>query len=622
MTGKTLHIALLAILLTISTLSFAQQPDGLTCETAIPVDTAYRGSVPQAGTYYYSAWTYDLPMTCYFYPVETDMANPPSVEVDFTCTPGIYADPKVEDLVTSASSGWGIKVPIPFAFNSAIDEKTNQLYYTLTIKEFYREMMASYGISYNVQAFVKVTAPCAGKVRMAPDTAFQACVDNSHWLSLPDAMQAGVTHTEDSYVLPLSDWQNDSIRFCWTGTKAPVRVWIGEKCDFEMKTTGDNPALDYIDLSPDAGNGEHIYDYSKQAINDIINMFGRGGVYYARVASTEDAQVIIEYKPMSEAMARAILLQLDKPVQVAANDTAQVYYFPAKWQNKNILFSASTNKPVRAYFAKNVTFSTKKSDPILIDSCDFSLYNNGRGLGLSRTEMEILCKQTIGDYVFVKFVSPVATTITPTEWNVCDCVQRTKPILVNDSCRLPEQNTLTPWRIRYDEWAAQDVKLYWKGRAKLYVYLADTCQKFNLASSNQRVVFYHEFAIKRNGTTDTLTLTTSDMAKWRDRVDKDGYLYFRFNNSRAGDLLTFANVTEPEPAPDYQNATIFVECDESGDKLLISVSKEQDLQLLDEQGNVLESWHQKTNDNKQIVAIKIDTYHILLGECEIIQISQ
>ena len=622
MMGKLLHIAPLVLLLTIGPLSFAQQPDGLTCETAIPVDTAYRGSVPQAGTYYYSAWTYDLPMTCYFYPVETDMANPPVAEVDFTCTPGVYADPKVEELVTDAVASVGGKVPIPFDFNAAIEAETGRLYYTLTITEFYREMMANFGITYNVQAFVKLKAPCAGNVRLAPDTAFQTCVDNSHWLSLPDAMQAGVTHTEDSYVLPLSDWQNDSIRFRWTGTKAPVRVWIGEKCDFEMKTTGDNPALDYIDLSPDAGNGEHIYDYSKQAINDIINMFGRGGVYYARVASTEDAQVIIEHKPMSEAMARAVLLQLDKPVLMAANDTARVYYFPTKWQNKNILFSASTNKPVRAYFAKNVTFSTQKSDPLLIDSCDFSLYNNGRGLGLSRTEMEILCKQTTGDYVFVKFVSPVATTVTPTEWLANACVENTKEITANDSCYIRAGSSSTVWRIRYSDWARQDVKLYWKSMADLKLYLADTC-KYNLSAGNTHVVLYHEFKIKRNGTTDTLTITTAEMAKWKDCVDDDGFLYFRFSNSRyAGNFLTFADVVEPTPAPDYQNATIFVQCDESGDKLLISVSQEQDLQLLDEQGNVLESWHQKPNDNKQIVAIKIDTYHILLGECEIIQISQ
>jgi hypothetical protein len=45
---------------------FAQTPDGLTCETADAVDKSFVGTVPAAGTYYYSASTYDLPLTCYF----------------------------------------------------------------------------------------------------------------------------------------------------------------------------------------------------------------------------------------------------------------------------------------------------------------------------------------------------------------------------------------------------------------------------------------------------------------------------------------------------------------------------------------------------------------------------
>ena len=52
---------------------FAQTPDGLSCETAIPVDADYSGTVPAAGTYYYSASTYDLPITCYFYPEQAGL---------------------------------------------------------------------------------------------------------------------------------------------------------------------------------------------------------------------------------------------------------------------------------------------------------------------------------------------------------------------------------------------------------------------------------------------------------------------------------------------------------------------------------------------------------------------
>ena len=90
----------------------AQVYDGLTCETAIPVDTAYEGSVPSAGVYYYSAWTYDLPLACYFYP-STEEVSELYLDVDFTCTPGVYDDPKIVDLLNT-SMGWGIEMPIRF----------------------------------------------------------------------------------------------------------------------------------------------------------------------------------------------------------------------------------------------------------------------------------------------------------------------------------------------------------------------------------------------------------------------------------------------------------------------------------------------------------------------------
>ena len=51
------YVAFLMTMLTMSSMLLAQTPDGLSCETAIPVDADYSGTVPAAGTYYYSAST-------------------------------------------------------------------------------------------------------------------------------------------------------------------------------------------------------------------------------------------------------------------------------------------------------------------------------------------------------------------------------------------------------------------------------------------------------------------------------------------------------------------------------------------------------------------------------------
>ena len=60
---KNVTFLMVAMLVLASNMVLAQEPDGLTCESAIPVDTSYVGSVPAAVTYYYLASTYDLPMT-------------------------------------------------------------------------------------------------------------------------------------------------------------------------------------------------------------------------------------------------------------------------------------------------------------------------------------------------------------------------------------------------------------------------------------------------------------------------------------------------------------------------------------------------------------------------------
>lgn len=567
-------------------------PDGLTCQTAIPVDTAYRGSVPQAGTYYYSAWTYDLPMTCYFYPSDPNAAAP-NLEVDFTCTPGQYDDAKLAEVVKTAQES-GVAIPFQFYFNREPATGTTPLCYTLTIPESNREILAALGVSYNVQAFVKVQAPCAGNVRMAPDTSFQTCVDNSHWLSLPDALQAGAAHTGDSYVLPFSDWQNDSIRFRWTGTASSVRIWIGEICDFAFQTTGDKHALDYFDLSPDAGNNEHIFNYSKQDIADFIKNWGHGGVYYLRIVSAEDAQLIVEQKPMSEAMAKAIPLVFDNPVHLAAHDTAQVYYFPAKWCVSDVLFSAAPSTTVTGYFASVPAFAADADDAHIINVYPFARNTTMAVLGLSLVQMQSIGRK-VGDYVFVKFDAAATTSITPSLWSVGECVQKASELQPNDSIRIAKRSSV-PWRIRPEEWAKQDVHITWQNSSSsIKLFLGDTCTGYNLnaSTSNPHLLSHWEITRRKDGTMDTVMITKEQMSSFI--PDADGFLYFRFSNTARGDLLVSQAEPNMPPIPATPAATIALECLPTGN-IRITVSQEQDLTL--SSGNsLLKHWHQQAGQD-------------------------
>ena len=527
---------------------FAQAPDGLSCENAIPVDTSFVGSIPAAGTYFYTASTYDLPMTCYFYP-ETSLSTVPTVYVDFTCTPGVYDDPNLTNMIQSAS-GWGVETPIKFTCARNFDENGVE-YYSLTINESYREMMAMFNITYNINAIVKVVVPCGGDLTMRPDDTFKSCVENSEWLNLPDTIVTGLQHEADSYVLPLADWKNDSVQFRWTGTE-PITVWIGETCEFEYKTTGSNCALDMFELRPDAGNGENIRVFTKQEIADYISAFGVGGVYYLRTICAENGELIVEKKPVSEEMQKAQALSLSTTATVAANEVEQVYYFPKEWADYNVVWTSSSDYQVTAYFSTNVTFAAEENDPYVCATYKFTPAAEGRELALSKKQMKAICDNVTGDNVFVKFVAAQKTIITPVLWSAGPCVESVDEIYVNDSVSLQRNASSTAWRINIAQWAEQDVKLYWKGTSSIKMFLCDTCKGFTLNKTNEHVKLYKEVSINNDGTRDTVLFTKEELSAVAKYADADGYLYFRFNNAAAGALIAKADVNEPEPPVDLE----------------------------------------------------------------------
>ena len=550
---KRFFISFVVVLM--SSMLMAQTPDGLTCETAIPVNKSYEGKVPQAGTYYYRASTYDLPLTCYFYPDAT-ITQTPTIEVDFSCTPGQYDDPNLDFMIQSAS-GWGVNVPIKFTFARSFDEFNRELY-SLSINESYREIMTLFNITYDIEVFVKVNAPCGGDVRMTPDTTFRSCVESSEWLNLPDTIMAGVQHEMDSYVLPFADWQNDSIRFRWTGKETPVQVWIGEDCEFEFKTSGENCALDMFVLNPDAGNGENIRDFSKNDIKEYVSLFGKGGVYYLRTVSGETGELIVEKKPMAESMRNAIQLVFNEPTHVEAKATEQVYFFSTSWEEKSILWSSSADCPVTAYFSDNVQFTASESDEHVFMTYDFSTADNGTELTLSKKQMKEICKNVEGDHVFVKFISARPTEITPTLWGAGVCVEATDEIYLRDSVVLQKNATSTAWRVNINQWAKQDMMLYWQGTSALTVFLCDTCKGFNLKKNNEHVKIYRDLKVNTDGSRDTIILTQEELLAAAEYADADGFMYFRFNNSAKGGLIAkpYLQLDEIDATPLVIDSTI------------------------------------------------------------------
>ncbi len=540
----------------------AQTPDGLTCETAIPVDESYQGTIDAPGVYYYTAWTYDLPLTCYFYP--TSEVDSLYLDVDFTCTPGEYDDLNIKELLDE-TMGWGVKVPMRFDnFDKDIDEN-GRLRYSLSVSHVYRDLMGNFGISYDVQAVVKVKTTAAGEIHMKPDTAFRACVEGSEWLSLPDTISVSMLSANETFVLPLSDWQNDSVRFIWTGQSSPVQMWIAEDCDFELKLTGENAALKCYEIRPDAGNSENIFVMTRQDIVDLIDFANNGGVLYLRAITAEDAELIVEKQPIQGPMADAIRLEFNKPAAVQANDVQQVYYFPATWKQRDLLLSSEKNTAITAYFYGDVNLT----QPLC--AYDFSTIDNETYLGISVKELGDLLKNYKEEYVFVVFNAKQNTTITPAKWEVCPCVQTTSRVDLGDTVALKARTTIS-YRVDYNTWCKNNVTIKWSAKNRMKLAVADTCAGFTLADNDPHVLQYKLYENSSSKQLDSIVITGETIRTWADRVDKDGFLYLRCNANIAGSLIISyeldPTIQPDEPtSPCVENSILI----NSGDQLTLNL---------------------------------------------------
>lgn len=552
----------LILCVTCAVMLSAQTPDGLSCETAIPVNKSYQGTIDAPGIYYYTAWTYDLPLTCYFYP--TSEVDSLYLDIDFTCTPGVYDDLNIKELLDE-TMGWGVKVPMRFDdFIKEVDEY-GRLRYSLSVSHVYRDLMGNFGISYDVKAFVKVKTTAAGEIRMEPDLAFRTCVESSKWLNMPDTISVSMLSADDTYVLPLSDWQNDSVRFIWKGQNAPIQMWIAEDCDFELKLTGENAALKCYEIRPDAGNGENIFVMTRQDIIDLIDFANNGGVLYMRAITAEDADLIVEKQPIQGPMADAIRLEFNKPAAVQANNVQQVYYFPATWKQRDLLLSSEKNTAITAYFYGDVNLT----QPLCV--YDFSTIDNETYLGISVKELSDLLKNYKEEYVFVVFNAKQNTTITPSKWEVCPCVQTTSRVDLGDTVALTARTTVS-YRVDYNTWSKNNVTIKWSAKNKMKLAVADTCAGFTLADDDPHVLQYKLYENSSSKQLDSIVITGETIRTWADRVDEDGFLYLRCNANIAGSLIISyeldPTVQPNEPtSPCVENSILI----NSGDQLTLNL---------------------------------------------------
>lgn len=187
----------------------------------------------------------------------------------------------------------------------------------------------------------------------------------------------------------------------------------------------------------------------------------------------------------------------------------------------------------------------------------------------------------------------------------------------NDQEALRSSQAVRLYAVDYDIWKQNDVLLRWSGVAKLYVYLGDTCE-FATTSTNKHVLFYRAI----DPTIEPTCIITADtLRSFAERVGANGNLYLQFTPKGNGTLY-LSQKPASNPPTDTDVAKTYMDlwgvC--VADGIEIRVSKPQNLRLYNNQGALVRTWYQ-TSENAYILNNLPNGVYSLQGENNVIMIK-
>ena len=502
---------------------------GLTCEDPIPVDNEYEGKVDGPCELWYTANTYDLPLHVYFIPESDNSTWGPEVLIDFTCQPGVYDDPKLDSLINMVED-FSVSFPLELLTEPSIMNGKNV--WDLEVNKSYREQLADFGLTYPVQALVKVTFFEAGTITLSPDSTFASCMENAHYVVLGDTMDIVANDTERTFVFPYTEWQEDSIRFVWTGAEA-AEVYVAVQ-DCEFTPVADNPYVwNTFSVAQDAPH--KLYSEGMKA---DIKEHKEGGLYYAKVIAPTAGQLVVEKIPMSAIEGDAQVLEHGTEI-VLEN---KLYCFPKTWTATQII--AATSKPMSVYVSNVAEFTPSANDANVLAVYDAHLEGANRAVYLSGKELTTLAKEANGDYLYVRF-SAVTAKVSIDQWSASECADESYLLRPNTKQFIAAKSSTVIYRVRYADFSGYPLTIKWNSSNKLPIYLSDICN-YDLTNNNPALLVNPRPNITE-GKEYVIDAATVD--SWASRIGEDGYFYVRCNPSNPGDL-TFATEKPEEETPE------------------------------------------------------------------------
>lgn len=540
----------------------------------------YSANVSSGQSLWYSAWTFDLPLTVTFEPrVKTDPA--PLVEMDFTCD-GVYEDSILCSMFCKTSTGNGIQFDMPHKpelKSKTLDNGT--FVYYLSLGEKYRDLLFKMGITYNLQVYVKVTYQGAGTISMAPDDMFTSCVDNAKFMHFGDTVKVQSLDKKRHVIVPYVQWQEDSILYKWEGT-TPCQLTIGNGCDFDP-TDNDPDGVDlvtYRTIQPNSSfkvTADLLHEYVTEWSNEA-------GLYFAKFYSEEPGAMKIEKVPQSPPRGNATLLRYERTYALNANETA-LFAIPKSWTD-SVQFTTPTKHRFTMVIASDPDFAEEH----VLKTYPFLQVESGHWLGILGTELIELWKKTTEPYLYIRFDCSEATTVYPSLWSPSECVTKKMnnlyPVRPDTTFTVQSRSNGGNYRLLYSQWKGGDMKLTMSqlsGSTVCQVFFATDCGISTSQTASNLLVYRSMSASKK-----TIIITAETIAGWADRVSEEGYIYARFHNADASYKMKVSTTAPEDADPVYPASSVAVVCE--GEKVLVKVSAPQTVVITDEAGEEKDRW--------------------------------
>lgn len=553
------------------------QKDGSTCYKAIPITKDFQVEITSSQTVWYTAGTFDLPLAVYFIPQnESDPA--PEVEMDFSCTSGIYSDPIICMLFCK---GGTVTMPMPHRPPLDTTRIEGQFVYYISMGKSYRDLLLKMGIDYNVDVVVKVTYHSSGSMSIAPDDMFSSCVDVEKIVHLGDSVPVEADDKGSYVIVPYVQWQYDSIQYEWSGT-TPCILSIGNNCTFDPTSPTDGAIMDGGPNSPSnplqpGDKWKVTSDLLMKYVSDTVNYPNEAGMFFAKFYSTAPGGMKITRIPSVPPRKNAAVMRYDRTYALNAYDTA-IYAMPNTWK-EDMQFTTPTTHLFSMIIASDPDFSPAHT----LDTLRFSLSYDGHILSLMGTQLKEYWKSAKDSYLYVRFICSEATTVTPAKWKIPSCINDAKLITNGQEFTVAKGSYgEVYYRFYYNHWKGGDMKFQWKNtRTKCPLFLGNTCS-FGYSTTGPHVLLNTDIPI--NG---TWTLTKERLDTLEKYVDEDGYLYLLFNPAAQAKMIVSTDAPE-ETDPVYPTTTIAVACDENKQPF-VEVSKAQTILIKDESDAVVKT---------------------------------